>query len=201
MAFGAGEAFEVRCESPKVRFSTASQPPPHAAAPRARRGNDFHWTLGGLFSRNAPSGAGRGYRLTFRSLPKAAARAVLRSFFSVVVFRETKVGQSQRGKAPPDPTAASRRGRGDSFTFNLQTLASYCGRPGPWWFRFHLVARRRAGPYPLVLQPQFTRSTLGGPPRRRATKLNSCQPPVCGSFGVHARLQTGIANSLASPAF
>ena len=194
---GIGKAFERRADTPN-------------AAPRARRraersegtpialqspvglargaSNDFHWTLGGLFSRNAPSGAGRGYRLTFRSLPKAAARAVLRSFFSVVVFRETKVGQSQRGKAPPDPTAASRRGRGDSFTFNLQTLASYCGRPGPWWFRFHLVARRRGGPYPLVLQPQFTRSTLGGPPRRRSTKLNSFQHPVYGSFGIHARL-------------
>ena len=110
---GIGKAFERRADTPN-------------AAPRARRraersegtpialqspvglargaSNDFHWTLGGLFSRNAPSGAGRGYRLTFRSLPKAAARAVLRSFFSVVVFRETKVGQSQRGKAPPDPT-------------------------------------------------------------------------------------------------
>ena len=29
-------------------------------------------------------------------------------------------------------------------------------------------------------------------PRRRATKLNSFQPPVCGSFGVHARLQTEL---------
>ena len=87
MAFGAGEAFEVRCESPKVRFSTASQPPPHAAAPRARwraersegtpialqspvglaRGasNDFHWDLGGHFSHNAPTGAARRGRRSF----------------------------------------------------------------------------------------------------------------------------------------
>ena len=50
----------------------------------------------------------------------------------------------------------------------------------------------RGGPYPLVLQPQFTRSTLGGPPRRRATKLNSFQSPVCGSFCIHARLQTEL---------
>ena len=36
--------------------------------------------------------------------PKRRGAAGLRSFFSVVVFRETKMGQSQRGKAPPDPT-------------------------------------------------------------------------------------------------
>ena len=64
-----------------------------------------------------------------------------------------------RNRAPPDPTAASRRAR----------------ISGPWWFRFHLVARRRGGPFPLGPQPQFTRSALGGPPRRRATKLNSAQ--------------------------
>ena len=79
--------------------------------------NDFHWTLGGLFSRNAPSGAGRGYRLTFRSLPKAAARAVLRSFFSVVVFRETKCTAEplavRRGHSPAGRTRrALKRVRG-----------------------------------------------------------------------------------------
>ena len=142
----------------------------------------------------------------------------MRSFFSVVVFRETKCTAEplavRRGHSPAGRTRRAlkrvrgaiptgqctsqpdgrqrRRGRGDSFTFNLQTSAGYCGCPGPWWLRFHLVARRRGGPYPLVLQPQFTRSTLGGPPRRRATKLNSFQPPVCGSFCINARLQTEL---------
>ena len=118
---GIAEAFLNRERQP--------QTPPR----RARWGNDQVGTNTGILLARSPIGRGA---------------AGLRSFFSVVVFRETKVGQSKRGNAPPNPTAASRRGRGDSFTFNLQTLASYCGRPGPWWFRFHLVARRRGGPYP-----------------------------------------------------
>ena len=45
---------------------------------------------------------------------------------------------------PPSPKGElrSRRYAGcDSFTFNLQTMASYCGRPDPWWFRFPLGMR------------------------------------------------------------
>ena len=58
---GIGKAFERRADTPN-------------AAPRARRVNDFHWTLGGLFSRNAPSGAGRGAEVFFLSLSLFFAR-------------------------------------------------------------------------------------------------------------------------------
>ena len=74
---GIAEAFLNRERQP--------QTPPR----RARWGNDQVGTNTGMLLARSPIGRGA---------------AGLRSFFSVVVFRETKVGQSQRGKAPPDPT-------------------------------------------------------------------------------------------------
>ena len=65
-----------------------------------------------------------------RSPPKAVARGLRASGCAEPVSPERSELRSRR------------YAECDSFTFNLQTLAGYCGRPGPWWFRFHLVARR-----------------------------------------------------------
>ena len=76
---GAGEAELAR----RLKGEPTPQTPPR----RARRGNDFHWTLGGLFSRNAPSGAGRGSE----------------DFFLCRCFSRDKGGAIPTGQGPSRP--------------------------------------------------------------------------------------------------
>mgnify|MGYP003316038004 CR=1 FL=1 len=103
---GIGKAFERRADTPN-------------AAPRARRGNDFHWTLGGLFSRNAPSGAGRGAEV----------------FFLCRCFSRDKGGAIPTGQGPsrpdrekafdPPPDRAQREAR----VSRAKPANSYKGQP------------------------------------------------------------------------
>ena len=147
-----GEAFAVRLGAQKNPFSfhfhfavqplrnhkTTKKPPPKHHTPRSACGLSFKGTSLGLRLDLTQVGI---------PLAKRARRGGYAGCGSRVGKRRVNF-HGARNRAPPDPTAASRRGRGDSFTFNLQTLASYCGRPGPWWFRFPLVSRRRGGPLP-----------------------------------------------------
>ena len=132
-----GEAFEVRCESPKVRFSTASQPPPQTPPSRARwraersegtpialqspvglaRGasNDFHWTLGGLFSRNAPSGAGRGAEV----------------FFLCRCFSRDKGGAIPTGQGPSRPDGRFAAGPGRLIYLQPANIGKLLWSPRP----------------------------------------------------------------------
>ena len=132
---GIGEAFVRRLRNPKRRRA-------------ALLGND-------------QVGTNTGTILAQR--PKRRGAAGLRSFFSVVVFRETKVGQSQRGKAPPDPTE--------------KKLLTH-----------HQIARnkKRSARLAAVGRKQLERTTLYPPPMTTdarplaVTSLRSCaRPSVC----------------------
>ena len=99
---GIGKAFERRADTPN-------------AAPRARRGNDFHWTLGGLFSRNAPSGAGRGAEV----------------FFLCRCFSRDKGGAIPTGQGPSRPDGRFAAGPGRLIYLQPANIGKLLWSPRP----------------------------------------------------------------------
>ena len=134
---------------------TQPQTPPR----RARWGNDQVGTNTGMLLARSPIGRGA---------------AGLRSFFSVVVFRETKVGQSQRGKAPPNPTE--------------KKLLTH-----------HQIARNRKRSARLAAEgrKQFARTTLYPPPLTTAATQRRPYRGACRRANRSATLTAGLCEARA----
>ena len=107
-----------------------------------------------------------------RTTPQKARRGGAEVFFLCRCFSRDKGGAIPTGQGPSRPDGRFAAGPGRLIYLQPANIGKLLWSPRPVVVSFSSrgAAARRA--FSLVPQPQFTRLTLGGPSRRRATKLN-----------------------------